>query len=62
MQFTTLEKIGPLQIGTLHGWPNPNNDKIIGEQNHELNEYVILHQYDRVITARLDNHVNKLLS
>ena len=40
--------------------PNPNNDKIIGEQNHELNEYVILHQYDRV--PAIDNHVNKLLS
>lgn len=60
MQFTTLGENWALQIGTLHGWPNPNNDKIIGEQNHELNEYVILHQYDRV--PAIDNHVNKLLS
>ena len=54
IQITGLESNWALQLGTL------NNENVIGKQIHNKEDFVIIHQYDRV--PEIDEYVTKMLS
>ena len=51
VQIEGLETNWAYQIGTL------NNPKLIGKEIHDLKDYVIVHQYDRV--KEIDKYINE---
>ena len=54
VQITGIEEDWPLQLGTL------DNENLIGKQFHKKEDFVIIHQYDRV--PEINEYVTKLLS
>jgi len=54
VQITGIEDDWALQLGTL------DNKNLIGKQTHKKEDFIIIHQYDRV--PEIDNYVTKLLS
>ena len=54
VQITGIEEDWALQLGTL------DNENLIGKQFHKKEDFVIIHQYDRV--PEINEYVTKLLS
>ena len=46
--------MGKLQLGTM------DNENLIGERNHNIDDFTIIHQYDRV--PDINEYVTKLVS